>query len=393
MNETQEKMYELLKELIKICEKEKIDYSINNKLLFDAINNNEITGTYHDFSIVIKSDDIEKLVSAVKDIKNRSIESLRTNKRFPGLHLRFVAEDTLYFKTEKYNVYKKMGFAIDIHVLRYHPKDKKQLKINNILETGIEVLNGRTLKGGMKAKVYALIVFMLGIIGKKRRAKFIYNRIYKVDNPNKKYLYYKPLLLKPEKYDSNIFDKTSDIKLNKDKFKYINDDYYINTRLKDYTIHSLNNNYGPNYIIDKDIPYKLYFKECKKQGVDFKKYIIKKIILGLKNRKIRKYRKYVNHCWDVMYRTRDRFELYEYYKPLKNEIIDLYQKKDYEKLEEILKKYTDLLYYYYTKKLCLVFDPVIFDITKELLIKQEKKEYVEELIKMCPKEHLIPLDY
>ena len=132
MNETQEKMYELLKELIKICEKEKIDYSINNKLLFDVINNNEITGTYHDFSIVIKSDDIEKLVSAVKDIKNRSIESLKNNKNFPGLHLRYVAEDTLYFHVNKYKVYKKMGFAIDIHPLRYLPKNKKQQKLNEI---------------------------------------------------------------------------------------------------------------------------------------------------------------------------------------------------------------------------------------------------------------------
>lgn len=392
MNETQEKMYELLKELIKICEKEKIDYSINNKLLFDAINNNEITGTYHDFSIVIKSDDIEKLVNAVKDIKNRSIESLRTNKRFPGLHLRYVAEDTLYFHVNKYKVYNKMGFAIDIHPLRYLPKNKKQQKINEILETGIEVLNGRTLKGGKKAKAYALFVFLLGIIGPKRRSKLIYNRIYKIDNLDKKHLYYKPLLAKLEKYDSNIFSKLSDIKLNKDNFKYIKDDNYLNTRLKDYTVNSLNNNYGADYIIDKSISYKAYFKECKKQGVSFDKYIFKRLILGIKNIKIKKYRKYVNHCWDLMYRTRDRFELYEYYKPLKEEIIKLNKKKDYEKLEEILKKYTDLLHYYYTKNMCLVFDPEIFDITKELLINQGKNNYVTDLIKMCPKEHLKPLD-
>ena len=46
---------------------------------------------------------------------------------------------------------------------------------------------------------------------------------------------------------------------------------------------------------------------------------------------------------------------------------------------------------YAGKGLGIVFDPVIFDITIDLLIKMDKKKSAQTYIKYAPKEHLIPL--
>lgn len=390
MTNDQSKLFELLLEVKKICDQNKIDYYLCEYLLTDAVLKGEITGTYHDFSIMMRADDVYKFIEAVDKIENREIDSLLNNGKFPGTYLRYVAKDTLYFPIYRYDKYKKFGFGINIKILKNVPKNKLKSKVNTFLESGIEI-NNNNVKPSKRRLPYLVFIKMLGIIGKENRGKLIFNSLNKVTNSQgkQKYLYYKPTLGKRKKYDIQIFNKTKKIKLNGIDFKIPDDQRYVDINI-DKTKPTPFSTFGATYIIDQNISYEDYFKECKKQKFPKSFYRKRKKLLK-KEEKIKPYRKYVNKCWDLLFRTRDRFELLELYEPQKSHILKLYSDNNFEELENILKDYIDMLYLYASKGLTIIFDPVIFEITMEILSQKGHMEIVRKCIKNAPKEHLIPL--
>lgn len=385
MDKNQSKLFELLLELKQICKKNKIDMYLNEKLLYSALNGGEITGNFTEFSVTIKAKDIKKLVSAVNKIENRSIESLQTNKNFPGFHLRYVDEESLFFPLLKYGQYEKMGFAIDINIL----SPTKTSKFDNVLELGIENLNSLSVSGGLKAKVYACLVFILCLFGKKRLTKKMFNKVNK-STEGKKY-YYKKLLSKVEKYDASIFENLKTVTLNGEKFEVPDSAEYIGNRIAGVDSSKLKVNYATSQILDPNMPYKEYFEACKKRKVKVKVVGLSNMIFLLRKVRYQFARRKINKAWDVMFRSKDRFELYDYYKPLKNDILKLYGEKNYDELRKILEPYLLKVEYWYSKKLGLSFDPVIFDILVELLIMDGREKYAKELINMIPKQHKVPM--
>lgn len=385
MNTNQKKLFELLVELKNICNKNKIDMYLDEKLLYCALNGGEIEGNFTEFSVTIKCNDINKLVKCLNEQKDRSVDYMLTNKNFPGFHLRYVDNNTLYFPLLKYNQYKNMGFAIDINVL----KSTKMDKFDKIMELGLENLNSLSVGGGLKAKVYAVLVFFLCLFGKKRLTKKMFNKVNKVKD-NKKY-YYKGLLSKVEKYDSEIFNKTKVVKLNGEKFDVPDDASYLANRtlgMKE----KLEVKYQDSHIIDADMPYEEFFAECKKRNIKVKVVGLSNIIFLVRKARIKFVRRNITRAWHIMFRTKDRFDLLDHYKPLKAEILKLYGEKKYSELKDILSLYMEKLGFYYTKKLGFVFDPVIFDIVIELLIVEGREKYANELIALVPKQHKIPME-
>jgi len=391
MTEVQEKLFKLLLEVKEICEHEKIEYYLCEYLLLDALQNKKITGTYHDFSIMIKSEDVKKFVNAVTKKDNREIECLANNPKFPGTYMRYVATDTLYFPIYRYKVYTKSGFAINIKVLKNVPKNKIKSKIFTVMEAGIEI-NNNTIKMTKRRLVCLTFVKLLGILGSRNRAKFIFNSLNSTTSKNgkKKYKYYKPTLGKRVKYPREIFEKSKNIKLNGINFTIPKDERFIDINIGNVNKPVPMSTFGSTYIIDENIPYKDFLRECKNQKFPNSFYRKRKKLLK-KDLKIKPYKKYVHKCWDLLYRTRDRFELYEKYMPKKLEIINLYNNNNYEELQIVLDDYLKLLEQYASKGLGIVFDPIIFEITIELLVKTNKKDIARKYIKYAPKEHLIPL--
>lgn len=391
MSDVQKRLFKLLLEVKKICEDNKIDYYLCENLLLDAIQNQEITGTYHDFSIMLKADDVNKFIKACAKNENREVEGLINNKKFPGTYLRYVATDTLYFPIYRYGVYKKSGFAINIKILKNVPKNKIKSKMFTVMEAGIEILNN-TIKLTPKRILCLAVVKFMGIMGGKNRAKFIFNSLNSVDSKHgqKKYMYYKPTLGRRVKYNREIFEKNKTIKLNGKKFNIPADERFITINLGNVNKKVPTPTFGNTYIIDENIPYAEFLKECKDRKFSKSFYKKRKRLLK-KDLKVKPYRNYVHKCWDLLYRTRDRFELWEKYMPLKAEIMDLYNRSKYDELENILKDYLVMLDLYASKGLGIVFDPIIFEITMELLINKNQKDLARKYIKYAPKEHLIPL--
>jgi len=391
MTDVQKKLFELLLEIKEMCEKENIDYYLCDYLLHDAMQNQNITGTYHDFSIMIKADDVKKFIKAVSKKENREIECLGNNPKFPGSYMRYVASDTLYFPIYRYGIFDKFGFSVNVKILKNAPKNKIKSKIFTVMEAGIEIKNN-TVKMTPRRFVCLAFVKLLGIMGNKNRARFIFNSLNSTTRKNgrKKYMYYKPALGKRIKYRRAIFKSTKLIKLNGVSFPIPKDKEFVSINIGDVNKPIKMSTFGSTYIIDENIAYRDYLKECKRQ--DFpNSFFRKRKKLLKKDIEIKPYKKYVSKCWDLLYRTRDRFELYEKYMPQKQEIISLYNDNNFEELNIILDDYLKALELYAGKGLGIVFDPVIFEITIELLIKMDKKKSAQTYIKYAPKEHLIPL--
>ena len=391
MNDVQKKLFELLIEVKEICEKEKIDYYLCEYLLLDALQNEKITGTYHDFSIMMKAEDVKKFTKAVKEKENREIECLANNPKFPGTYMRYVAKDTLYFPIYRYKIYNKSGFSINIKILKNVPKNRIKSKIFTAMEAGIEI-NNNTIKMTLRRYICLIFVKLLGIFGAKNRAKLIFNCLNSTTKKNgrKKYVYYKPTLGKRVKYSRKIFKEKRNIKLNGVDFTIPKSKEFIDINIGDVNKPIRMSTFGNTYIIDPTIPYEEFLKECKVQKFPNSFYKKRKKLLE-EDLKIKPYKKYVSKCWDLLYRTRDRFELYEKYMPQKDEIIKLYNENNFDELNVILDDYLKALELYYGKGLGIVFDPVIFQITIDLLIKKGKKNSAKNYIKYVPKEHLIPL--
>ena len=385
-NEIQEKFFQLLLEVKDICEKNKIDYYLTDNLLFDDLKNEKITKNYHEYSIRIKAVDADKFIKLASKKNNRVVEGLFNNGNFPGNFLRYVATDTLYFYVNDYKKYKNHGFSIKIELLNYLPNNKLKSKYISFLQIGLLGVNAKN-KLSYKKKICAIWFHFLGLFGNSRRGKYIFKLINntKFNESNKKNLYYRISTKKINKYAINYFEMSKNVNLNGISFK-VPSNYILNGSeiIPDKT-------YNFSYIIDQTLPYKEFFEIANKNHfVD--KYSKKREKLIKANKKINPYRIYVRKCWDILYRTRDRFELWEYYKPLKPQIISLYQEKKYEDLEQILDKYLEKLNFYYNKNLGIIFDSVIFDITIDLLIYQGKLNYARKLIDLVPKEHKISLD-
>lgn len=392
MTDVQEKLFELLIEVKELCEKENIEYYLCEYLLLDALQNKKITGTYHDFSIMINSCDVKKFIKAVNKKENREMEGLFNNPKFPGTYMRYVAKDTLYFPIYRYKIYNKIGFGINIKILKNVPKNRIKSKVYTAMEAGIEI-NNNVIKMTKRRLVCLLFIKMLGIMGNKNRAKFIFNSLNSttLGNARKKYVYYKPTLGKRVKYKRSIFDETTTVKLNGVSFTIPKDNRFIDINIGDVNKPIRMSTFGNTYIIDPNIPYKLFLEECKSKNFSNKFYSRRKKLLKY-DLKIKPYKKYVSKCWDLLYRTRDRFEMYDKYMPQKDNIIKLYNDNNFEELQVVLNDYLEVLDLYYKKGLGIVFDPVIFQITIDLLVKMDKKNLAKNYIKYVPKEYFIPLE-
>lgn len=392
MTDVQEKLFELLLEVKELCEEENIEYYLCEYLLLDALQNKRITGTYHDFSIMIKSCDVKKFIRAVNRKENREMEGLFNNPKFPGTYMRYVASDTLYFPINRYKIYNKIGFGINIKILKNAPKNRIRSKIYTAMEAGIEI-NNNTIKMTKRRFVCLLFIKLLGIIGSGNRAKLIFNSLNSTTEKNgrRKYMYYKPTLGKRVKYKRKIFKENSSVKLNGVSFNIPKSKGFIDINIGDVNKPIRMSTFGSTYIIDKDIPYKKFLEECKKQKFSNSFYYKRKKLLK-KDMEIKPYKKYVSKCWDILYRTRDRFEMYEKYMPQKDNIIKLYNENNFDELKVILDDYLVCLETYYKKGLGIVFDPVIFQITIDLLMKMNKKTAAKNYIKYVPKEYFIPLE-
>lgn len=390
MTNEQKVLFDLLLEIREICQENDIDMYLTENLLLDAYKNGEITGTYHNFTVCIQNKDVKKFIAAANKKENRFVESLLNNPSFPNAGLKYVKEDSLYYCVDEYKAFRHNGFAINIKILRNRSKNKYIAKVLDMMETGLGPIGN---KGALSKKKIIGYVFNIPflIMTPAGRAKFIFNKVNDIKGKNAKSKYYHTRIYKKKaKFEKTMLAEQKEILLCGETFKIPADEKYLRESVGNINKAVPMPTFGATYIIDKDISYKDFFKECKKQGFS-NSFYSKKFRLLIIDGILSVYRKDIRYCWNLLYRTRDRFLMWEKYMPLKEEIVKLYEEENWTELETVLSDYIAMIEIYAKKRMGIAFDPEIFDITVKLLKKTGSDELAHKAKKYMPKQYLIPL--
>ena len=142
---------------------------------------------------------------------------------------------------------------------------------------------------------------------------------------------------------------------------------------------------------DTEIPYKDYLNEIKGTGMPLDKYIAERERYIQKQNAGQAKVDTIKHYWDLLFRTGDRFELYEQYAPIRQELLEMRDEGRYDELRAALAPYREKLMKNYKLGLGLCFDPEIFDCMLEVLRREGSGALAAELKEMIPPEHMRPI--
>lgn len=397
MTDVQLVLLKLLREIDQICEKEQIDYFLADHTAFYAYMKNRFTSKVYEANVLMTQEDALKFCKVVQTLapKNRTLESLKTNKKMPGCYFRYTDENTLLMDLDTtYGYYQSYGIGVNIRILQPMPKSALRKKWQAALSVG-----WRTMHGGRRTRLMHKLLgwgvgFLMGLFGEKQVAKWLWNLTMKPAkriNP-KRYRICDAIQGMGKWVPVSIFRKAAHEELEGNYFRICTDPQMYLQRI-----------YGSNWkaprmgipresykvYADSQLPYTYFLQAAKERGMLTDEFIWqRKKFFRLDSQKGAPRKRDVVWTWNVLFRTADRFEMWCEYMPQKQELLELYEQGQYAQLHVRLMPYLNMLKQNCKRGLGLCFDKDIFDMTMELLQYEGEGEYAQKLISLVP-----PSDY
>lgn len=384
MKREQQEVLSLLKEIDTICRKHGIEYYLSPQLTLCGVTGqsfplNPLAGV-----VVMKISAMERFreVFEAEQPKGRALESMMDNPRFPGFYLRYESTDTLCYQLDQGRNFRCPGFGVDILPLRGAIPSRRSHLWNRALEVGWQqTCDSCNNKPGFKNFLCKIPVRLFCLGGRARLGRSLYAKLRKrqsMDNPQE-------LILRLDKdmayyYPPEIFDKTSEIILEGEKFLapgekiwYLQKSYGVNYEeelAEEYVL-------DPAVMTSTLISYEEFFKEtgsldklCRARRRQY-----------LKDSIGRRRQRYYNWCWSYAKLCATKRNLDKFYGEKKDYIKNLYKNGDYMRLETIFRPYTKVMQRCLKEKEIYVTDEEILEIYLAVLEKTgngELKEQVEK---------------
>lgn len=392
----------LLSELNEICRDEKIPYFLGGRLILAAINGfqnnyeNEIP-----YYIVMHPAYRGKILSALnKRISpNRAFESFENNRYYPDFSIRYCDLNSTDLNLLHKGFYKYNGINITIYFIR--PKHENRL-INTLKRRFYTIVESSAYPSpfnwAYKKRIVAgcLGKILVLFFGKKGLKKIAWRIMFKcTENEAKIKGYIKDFKSKSIKLPTLNFNKLQYCNLN-------GTNYSIPTNYMKYAAAQLDSN-NLSLIRNKttiEMPHVVDLDASCERSIEriHKRKLVRKYHKAYKkmakcnilfNRDIA----YTKYSWNIFLRSRDRFRMYKQYAPIKEEILDSYDRQDFARLKDLLSDYIEIIKENDSRGMALSFDPEIFDITCETLKNQGESVLVNRLRNKVPKEHLKKMVY
>ena len=183
MNELQERLLLLLKEIDAICKKHDITYYIDGGSAIGAIRHRGFIPWDDDIDIVMTRNNFEKFESVIdKEIRpDRKYESFERNPKYTMLYSRYCDRTTTsILRTSMLDVFES-GVFIDIFVLDPIPNDQKlQDKYLKTFRAYAEYINPYyydTLISGNNFEMFK-IKFLGALLGRKKLHNYIKKKLF-----------------------------------------------------------------------------------------------------------------------------------------------------------------------------------------------------------------------
>lgn len=343
MKREQQEVLSLLKEIDKICRKNKIPYYLSPQLTLCGVTGQPFPQDPLCGVVLMKTGDMERFRIAFEadPPKRRTLESMKNNKRFPGLYLRYENMDTLCFRLDEGRNFRYPGMGVDILPLRGKIASRKGHLWNRALEVGWQqscyLYNNKPGLSGMLCK---LPVRLLSLGGRARLGKRLYEKFLERQDTKGSDEYVLRLnRTETLYYPAEIFKKTAQLELEGSKFL-----------VPDGKIWYLQKTYGSDYenvpaeepkpdwtvMTSALVSYEDYFQETG----SLKKIIKARRRQYLKDSIGRRRQRYYNWCWNYAKLCAGQRELDVYYEEKKDYIKNLYKNGDYVRLEAVFRPYT-----------------------------------------------------
>jgi hypothetical protein len=144
-------------------------------------------------------------------------------------------------------------------------------------------------------------------------------------------------------------------------------------------------------ITDTEIPYKDYLKETAEYGCSLDEYRQHRDKFNEEKKAGQPKVDIIHHYWDLLFRTGDRYDLWEIYEPIKDKVMKLHREQRFDELSNVLKPYRKLINKNYKLGLGLCFDPDILECMLDVFRYEGQEEYAQKLLNLVPPEHMKPI--
>ncbi len=341
LNREQEEVFSLLKEIDMVCRKHRITYYLSPRLTWCAVFGKEFPENPLAGAVLVKMADMEKLrkVLEAEHGEGRAVESMKDNKRFPGLFLRYVNKNTLCFRLYEGRNYRYPGLGIDIIPLRSKNVSGRVRSWDNRLETGwVQICDSARYRIDFYKFSCGCLVRTLCLLGRRRLGEKIYDRLIRNQNTTDTGKY----TLKWSRnftyeYPAEVFQEAKEAELHGTRFLIPCDE-----------VGYLKGTFGPNYA--KHIFYDNYSRMsvmasarvgCEKfleEAGPLRKQVKRRRRLFAADQFIYHHcKEYADWCWDYAKECAERWELRMAYDGKKEYIRNLWESRDLAALDKVFR--------------------------------------------------------
>lgn len=405
------RLLSLLNEIKEVCNESNIPFFLSGELALCKYMNYPVRDNINDATIMVFADDVKKLITLLhNEEKNRIVESLANNKKFPGFYLRYMDTNTTLCNCEdpSYN-YETNSIGVDIEIICSRNTKGLRNKVLNVTRkkwhTGHRALYiTKSLKGKrfLVSQIYDKInKLFFKIIGNKNNMKKLFYAWLSQGDRNTSYYLIALNNGRLVTMNSKCFDSVRYVDIEGVNFPVVSDLHAFTN-----VIYPNKPKYKPtrNEFYELDIPWSKYEKVLKA-----KKFNLKKLQRKQKKYDIWKRRKYTpfvkkrNHYYGFLFCSGDRVKFYKDYDGEKrNRVRELYDAERYHEVAEEIEDYLEAIQYYASRNIGFCFDQLILEIAMNILVLQAVENYIDNdifkrqcgkvlnIIKNVPVEHFDP---
>lgn len=391
MDPIQSKVIDLLQEIHNTCEQLNISYILGGNTAEEAECFGKLTPGRYTATVYITLKDFLAFREYVKANRHddRIIEGMDNNSRFPGFFFHYADKNTTYYDYNYGDSYIYNGIRIRIEILRKFTASKKAGRLKK--KERAFAFNSYRFKRKLSVK-NTLAKWGMGFrlaFARKSIARKLYNKCLDLYMEDKDFVMNYGIFNKRKtklvKYPSYLLTGRKTAELEGHSF-YVPQDLELHTKIAlgrkplEQLPEQINNS---SVVVSDIISYEEYMKDMSKR------------------RKIAKMRQslwrtdqmhgavtyFIRKDWKIMLCVNARLDLIKEYMPVKNQIIELYSKGDFEGLTELLADYDEQVRYHLSKTgMTIFFDKEIFDIYLVWLTQNNGARLVGKMRKSVPKE-------
>lgn len=375
MNDIQKHLVVLLKEIDDICNRHSIPYVICGRTAKDAWKEHKFVGEYVFATLLMNARDFKKFRKIVnKEMAGRrAVESILDYPDFPdGRAMRYVDEETTFMYGHLAHKYRHRGFYITIQQCRFVQTKKHRKKLIAALD---KVINGysnvNTVGMGWKKRLAVNTLHRCGkLFGEARMMRGLIGLQNKLIGKKGKNVAY----IRPDKDDivmpASMLTKTKRVIFEGEKFLIPNDhDAFIKktfsaTWASDEKPEPIS---SPHLLVTStEVSYKTLDSQ---EVLDKNRHQIERMTnerSSLASR-IKTLRTDIEKNWVVLFMTRERYRLFNLYKPLEETILAKAAENDTEWLDAVMADYLATVKEYAAKGWPLQISPALDALAVERL--------------------------